>query len=117
MTLKNEIDEIINKKRTELQKKDAESKIALDRRIAKFVPMITLLKEIVASIEPQYIQAGYYSFTANISIGRLRDGRFVCKTRREISSLCFLSTLGISIVILKAAYSAIRIGHRILNTK
>jgi hypothetical protein len=85
MTLKEEIDAIINQKQAALLKKNAESNIAHDRRIEKFAPMIALLKDIVASIDPQYIQAGYYSFQASISIGRLRDGHFNCMTRWEIS--------------------------------
>jgi hypothetical protein len=69
MSLKEEIDKLIQSERDQLELRDQEKAEGAEQARLRFQPLKTLLLEIVQSIDPKYIKAHFWDSAALIEIG------------------------------------------------
>jgi hypothetical protein len=72
MSLKDEIDKLIQAERSKLDQKEVATKIYGEKQQQRFQPMRRTLEEIVQSIAPSYMESEFGERDARIKLG-LRD--------------------------------------------
>lgn len=75
MSLKDEIERIISAERKKLEVKDKDHADHHERQCQRFQSMRVLLQEIVASVQPDYLQAQINEWSATLELGDKKRGR------------------------------------------
>jgi len=76
MSLKNEIEKIIQAERKKLKIQDEKSNEFFQRKKERFKPMTVLLKEVADSFENEYLEIEIYDDSARIEVGKRKDEVF-----------------------------------------
>src|ERR1039458_5864234 len=89
MSLKEEIDKLIEAERKGLEVADQRALEHRERQRQHFAPLAALLAEIKASVEPKYLDAVVYEDRAIVKVGRPFHGLFEVALRWEIAPYNF----------------------------
>lgn len=81
MSLRDEIQKLIDAEQAKLRGVDQANSTVLRGRVGRFRALRAVLEDIVASVEPQFLQAQLSAESATLSIGRTEESRF--QTKRE----------------------------------
>lgn len=81
MSLKDEIEKIIQAERKKLEIRDQKSNEFRQRQKELFKPMVALLNEMKESFEQKYLEVKIYDDRARIKSGYLKGGLFNCQNQ------------------------------------
>ena len=84
MSLKDEIEKLINAERSKLEERDKKDAEYNQRQRQRFASLRVILQEISASVDPKYLESRVDDYSAKIELGRIEKSTRSTETRWEI---------------------------------